>query len=221
MKSYRDKELKNLTLMLVFLFLLMCTSVITDLALAENKSMFTMLGSVLESVIISCVVSNFVLICDCIIGSKAKDKLVGLFFIPRAGETIFSRIQKESIRDDRFLISDAKIKYESIITGIPKPRKQKKQYENAHWYRIYLKYQDKGQVSQSHHDYLMCRDLYIGTIGFLCAYLLSWILFPTIVSWSCQFILITIVLAAVFNLCTQLKMNRFVNTVIAVDIGNR
>jgi hypothetical protein len=221
MKDYRDKEMKNLIYMLFFLFLIWCTPILEHINDTEDKSKYTILATALESAVISGILSSATLLCDCLVSSSLKDKLVGLFFLPRAGETVFSRINSHKLKDDRFQISDAVAAYTDIIQQLPADKKNRRRYENKNWYGIYQKHQEKGQVSQCQKDYLMCRDLYIEVVLFLVLYIISLFIAPSIVVFSKKFVISLIFLAIAFNFCTHLKMNRFVNTTIAVDIANR
>ena len=123
MKDYRDKELKYLMIILILLFVVLCTPIkelnITDIEL--HKSLTT----VFSSIVVSSILSLSTFICDSLINTNTKNKLVGLFFIPKAGETIFSRINEYSVKDDRFLNSEAKAKYEEIISNIPQNKKER------------------------------------------------------------------------------------------------
>lgn len=219
MKDYRDKELKNLMYLLFFLFLIWCTPVLSDIPTLADQNRYVALSSMLESAIISAVLSCATVICDSIVSSGLKDKLVGLFFIPRAGETVFSRIASGELSDPRFRASDAASLYANIIESRPSATVERYEFENSNWYRIYLKYQERGQVKQSQRDYLMCRDLYTQTLSFGVVYILSIRMFPTAVVYSPKFIVLLCALAIAFNICTHLKMNRFVNTVIAIDVS--
>jgi hypothetical protein len=134
---------------------------------------------------------------------------------------VFSRIKSKNLKDDRFQISDAATVYADIIQQLPADKESCRRYENKNWYGIYQKYQEKGQISQCQKDYLMCRDLYIEVLSFLAMYILALLIFPAIVVFSKKFVALSVLLAAAFNYCTHLKMNRFVNTVIAVDLANR
>lgn len=221
MKDYREKEMKSLMLVLFFLFLILCTPALDYIKAAEDQSKYSVLSTVLESAIISGVLSNAVLLLDCLIGSRGKDKLVGLFFIPRSGETVFTKMKTGKLKDDRFALSDATRLYQEIIKKLPSDRKEKRKFENKHWYSIYLNHQEMGQVSQSQRDYLMCRDLYIETLTFLLLYFLATLFFPNVITFSWRFVLILVMLICAFNWCTHLKMKRFVYTVIAVDVSAR
>ena len=220
MKDYRDKELKCLLFLLVFLFLIWCTPLLEAIPDTSVKDNYKMFLTAIESALISGVLSLCTFLCDCLISSKTKDKLVGLFFIPRPGKTIFSRIKDGRIKDDRFLLSDAKKKYYDIISNLPSKEQEKREYENSRWYKIYLCYQDKGQVMQSQKDSLICRDLFIETALFFLIYLLSVFVFYRSVIFSWRFVVALIIIAIASNRATHVKMNRFVNTVIAVDIAN-
>lgn len=85
---------------------------------------------------------------------------------------------------------------------------------------MYCKYQNKGTINQTQQDYLLCRALFIETVVFMVLYSLSLILFKEVVNFSWYFFGTLIVIAIITNIATHQKMNRFVNTVIAVDIAN-
>ncbi len=219
MKNYRDKELKYLMILLILLFLVYCTPIknlsFTAIELSET------LTTAFSGIVISSVLSLTTFLLDCLISTNLKNKTVGLFFIHKAGETIFTRINNLSVKDDRFLIFEAKTQYKEIICNIPKNDKERYEYENSNWYKIYRKYQDKGQVLQSQKDYLTCRDLFIETILFLVLYFLSLIFYRELVVFSFEYLSIVIVISVLTNVSTHVKMNRFVNTVIALDVAEK
>lgn len=173
----------------------------------------------MEGVTISGVLSLITFLGDSLISSNLKDKLVGLFFIPRSGQTIFSRISNKTVNDDRLLISDAISRYSGIIENRPSQKRDKLYYENANWYKIYSEYKKEGAIMQAQTDYLLCRDLYIETLEFLVLYISSLFLFNGTVLFSWRFILALLVMAIITNISTHIKMNRFVNTVIAIDLS--
>lgn len=105
----------------------------------EEQSRYEAISFLLESVLISAVLSSATLLWDCLIGSKLKDKLVGLGFIPRPGETIFTRIKENKLSDDRFQLYDAASLYSDIICNLPNNKKDRQKFENKMWYKIYLK----------------------------------------------------------------------------------
>ena len=207
----------------VFLFLLWCTPLTGTIAQGSGENIYDVLSNIIESAIVSATLSLSSFLADCLISSKVKDKLVGLVFIPRPGETIFSRIKYGADIDDRFLVEDAQKRYDTIISNLPVEKSARRKYENAKWYKIYQSHQDKGQVKQSQKDSLVCRDLYVQTILFSILYFLSLVIFRHLVIFSQDFVVVLVVVAITTNCATHVKMNRFVNTVIAVDLasGNR
>lgn len=219
MKKYRDKEMKNLMFLLLFLFLIWCTPIFNDIDVDQGK--YHILLNAMKSLLISATLSSATILFDCLVSSDLKDALVGLFFIPRSGETIFSDIKDGKIKDKRFLTSDAVSSYTDVIQSLPSNQAERRRVENAAWYKLYQRYQEKGQVIQCQRDYLMCRDLYIETLAFLVVYLLAICVFPSVIFPSCKFFMTSIALSIAFNICTHLKMKRFVTTVIAVDIANQ
>lgn len=227
MKEYRDKELKYLLYLLVFLFLIWCTPLMQIDVMTKESGIYKTISELIGSVLVSGTLSLSVFLFDCLIDSKIKDKLVGLFFIPRSGETIFERIKYSKFKDDRFLIKDAQVKYKDILKNLPncrklkcKRRKEYRKLQNSIWYKIYQKHQEKGQVYQSHKDYLLCRDIFVETLFFLLVYIISIFLFTDFILFSKKFLIILVFIIIVSNIATHIKMNRFVNTVIAVDVAN-
>lgn len=226
MKDYRDKELKYLLCILVFLFLIWCTPLLQINTTIKENSIYPIIVELVGSLLVSGTLSLSAFLFDCLIDSKIKDKLVGVFFIPRAGETIFKRIKDEKVKDDRFLIKDAQIKYGDILSELPdfkksnyKKRKYYRQFQNSRWYKIYQKNQEKGQVFQSQKDYLLCRDIFVETLFFLLVYIISVFLFADFILFSKKFVIVLVFIIIVSNIATHIKMNRFVNTVIAVDVA--
>lgn len=227
MKEYRDKELKYLLYLLVFLFLIWCTPLMQIDVITKESGIYKTIAELIGSVLVSGTLSMSVFLFDCLIDSKIKDTLVGLFFIPRAGETIFERIKDNKVKDDRFLIKDAQIKYNDIIIELPdfkklkcKKRKDYRKFQNSRWYKIYQEHQEKGQIFQAQKDYLLCRDIFVEALFFLLIYIISIFLLADFILFSKKFLIILVFIIIVSNIATHIKMNRFVNTVIAVDIAN-
>lgn len=218
MKDYRDKEMRYLLVVYILLLLIWCTATFDRLPNTFENNLGSILKT-LEGVVISGVLSLVTFLCDSLITSYQKDKLVGLFFIPRPGNTIFSRIATGKVIDDRFTSSEAITLYSYIIDGLPLQEKEKRLYENSQWYKIYCKHQEKGAISQAQTDYLLCRDLYVETLVFIVLYIISLIVFSSVVFFSWKFIITVILMAIVTNFATHKKMNRFVNNVIAIDIA--
>ena len=210
--------MKSLLLAYFLLFLLWGTPIFSQIPEATENNYKTII-SIMEGVTISGVLSLITFLGDSLISSNLKDKLVGLFFIPRSGQTIFSRISNKTVNDDRLLISDAISRYSGIIENRPSQKRDKLYYENANWYKIYSEYKKEGAIMQAQTDYLLCRDLYIETLEFLVLYISSLFLFNGTVLFSWRFILALLVMAIITNISTHIKMNRFVNTVIAIDLS--
>ena len=124
------------------------------------------------------------------------------------------------------MIKDAQIKYGDILSELPdfkksnyKKRKYYRKLQNSRWYKIYQKNQEKGQVFQSQKDYLLCRDIFVETLFFLLVYIISVFLFADFILFSKKFVIVLVFIIIVSNIATHIKMNRFVNTVIAVDVA--
>ena len=220
MKEYRNKELKYLMTFYVFLFILLCTSLLESIIAISNNA-YESISNILEGILVSGIISVCVFLIDCIISSKLKDKMVGLFFIRRAGEKIFTKISQNKEFDDRFSVKLAKMKYKTIIDNLPKTEKEKYSYENANWYSIYQKNRENEAIKQSQKDYLLCRDLFSQTIVFLAIYFASLIFLNSIVEFSWKFLVVLLVFGVITNIATHVKMSRFVNTVIACDMNNK
>lgn len=210
--------MKSLLLAYFLLFLLWGTPIFSQIPEATENNYKTII-SIMEGVTISGVLSLITFLGDSLISSNLKDKLIGLFFISRSGQTIFSRISNKTVNDDRFLISDAISRYSGIIENRPSQKRDKLYYENANWYKIYSEYKKEGAIMQAQIDYLLCRDLYIETLEFLVLYTSSLFLFNGTVLFSWRLILALLVMAIITNISTHIKMNRFANTVIAIDLS--
>jgi len=210
--------MKYLLIAYSLLFLLLCTSIFEQIP-ETIESNYENILSIAQGVTVSGVLSLIAFLGDSLISSGLKDKLVGLFLIPRSGQTIFTRICSKKVNDDRFLNSAAISRYSDIIENRPSQIKERFRYENANWYKIYRQHKEDGAITQAQTDYLLCRDLFIQTLEFILLYIISLFIFNDIILFSGHFILTLIVMAVLTNVSTHIKMNRFVNTVIAVDIS--
>lgn len=201
--------MKALAVALGGLFLILCTP-FGETTLSASSSLL--------SIVISAILPLVAIIWDCLPSPAIKSWLI-LLGRPMPGETIFSRVRDGKMSDPRFQLQNAQRRYKAIIRHLPSDEKVRRCYENNKWYRIYLAHHECGQVAQTNHDYLMCRDLYISSLGFLHLHFILLWLFSDIVSFSWQYLWTVIIIAVVLNLCARNKMNRFVTTVIAVDIA--
>ena len=108
-----------------------------------------------------------------------------------------------------------------FLLSLPSNKKSKYIYENSKWYKIYQKHQEKKAVFQCQKDYLICRDLFIESIMFLVLYFLVLIAFNGVTNFSWNLIAVLVLISIITNIATHVKINRFVNTVIAVNIANK
>lgn len=118
MKDYREKEMKYLLIVYIFLFLIWCTEIVENIPSAIQNNYSSILYA-MEGIVVSGALSISAFLGDSLIGSRTKDMLIGLFFIPRPGYTVFRRISSGSILDDRFTNEQAKFKYSLIIENLP------------------------------------------------------------------------------------------------------
>ena len=220
MKDYRNKELKYLLTFYIFLFILLCTPLLKNITTISTDA-YQSVSNIFEGIIVSGAISVGVFLIDCIISSQLKNKLVGLFLIRRSGEKIFTKISKNEEFDNRFSVLAARTKYKTILENLPKTKKEKYNYENANWYCIYQKNKENGAINQSQKDYLLCRDMFSQTIVFLIVYLVSLIFLAPVVTFSLKFLVVLLTFAVITNIATHVKMSRFVNTVIAIDLNNK
>ncbi len=216
MKDYREAELVYYAKLMAVLFFLMCTPVFhgfvqDDLSL---ENLVTIGGYALVTYSMTLVTKLF----DGIISSSFKE----IFLIKKLpGLTVFTRIKNGKIKDKRFTAEEARSVYHEHISTTVLPKEKQWEYENATWYKIYQGHQEKGAVSQTQKDYLMFRDLYVQSLCLIVLYLCLVHFLCDFVEFSSQYLMIQVVFAVLFLFSTHSKANRFVNTVIAVDIAKR
>ncbi len=219
MNEYR-KDMQHLLLAYVLLFLLLCTGTLNPMPEAQEKTLFTIVVDLFKDAALAGVISLLVFILDSVIGSRLKNKLTGLFVIPRTGYVIFSKISAGKCIDDRFTTQDAIEKYKTIIDNLPRDKKERQEYENKEWYKIYYDYQEKAPIVQAQKEYLLCRDMFVATVMFIVLYLLSIAIFQKWTYFSYQYLVILCVIAVLSNIATHRKMQRFVYGVIARDVAD-
>ena len=217
MKVYHEKEFKSLLCLLTLLFLLWCTP------FANNSDMRMGLPSLIpqlaESVLISGVLSSGVFLCDLLLSGPMKNRILSFFVLPMPGETVFSRIQKGTIHDVRWLIEDAQARYRDILSALPQKLTDRRKYENAEWYRIYVAHKDAPQIVQTQKEFLLCRDTFAAVVIFGLLYLLFTVLCGDVVFFSWKFLASLVTIGVITNYAGQLRMRGFVHSVIAVDLG--
>jgi len=131
---------------------------------------------------------------------------------------IFSRIQKTTI-DKRFPREDALKKYSEVYKSLPTVKKDRYDYENTEWYKIYNKHREITMIMVSNRDFLLCRDIYFSTIIMFVIYLFLTIVFKIII-FDCRYLGYLIVMLILSNIGTRNKAMRFTCNVIAYDIAN-
>lgn len=214
MKEYRYKELTWLATFYSLLFLILSTDMFNNVALMDNTSQFIL--DLLKTICISCIIPLFAFLADCILSTDTKDKILGLFFIRKTGEVVFSRIKNGKFKDNRIDSKTVANKYKEIIDGLPTGSKQKHKYENENWYKIYKRNSDVGSVVQSQKDYLVCRDMFIQSVLIIPVYILSVFVLKN-VHFSIEYIVTVLLMSTFINVAAHNKMKRFVFTVIVRD----
>lgn len=208
-KQYRGNEMKWYVIAYLLIIVVLFT-------LPENGETITSIEKIFSSALISGVIGSLVVVFDSLYSSKLKEILLFMGFTKVPGNTIFTRIKNGKIKDDRISINDARAAYKEIIDNIPQNR-LKGEYENSRWYTIYSKYIEDNRVQSTQHDFLLCRDLYITTISMaiitIVAVIMGFLPFSQVLF---SYLLIMLVIT---NIAAHNKANRFVNTIIAIDLA--
>jgi hypothetical protein len=140
---------------------------------------------------------------------------LGITKIP--GTTVFTRMNNGALADIRFETSEASKKYKTVIAGFPSNIKERSNYENAQWYKIYIRHKDDASVCSVHRDFLLCRDLYTTTISM--TILTGMMMIVQLISFSWILLGYLLLMLIITNCVAHNKAHRFVNTVIAVDVA--
>ena len=214
LKSYRDNEIK----WYIVAFLLLLVSVCYPSSLqVVDIDLVAKIEKLLLSSFLAGTVCTLALVLDSFYTANAKENLIFLGITKMPGKTIFTRISSGKVKDIRFEVKHAQEAYREIIEAMPLAGKEKRDYENSRWYRIFLKHEKEPKVAIAHRDYLLCRDLYTTTISLL-ALTAAGMLFH-ILQFSWIPLVYLMALLAVTNLAAHVKGHRFVDTVIAVDLA--
>lgn len=80
MKDYRDKEIKNLMFLLLFLFLIWCTPIFNDIDVAQDT--YHVLLNTIESLLVSASLSSAAILFDCLVSSDQKTIWLVYFLSP-------------------------------------------------------------------------------------------------------------------------------------------
>jgi len=216
-KEYRSVEIKWYILAYLF-FAISILYVNPNFFQGLSGDFLKSLGDLMSSAFLSGVICTLAFVIDSLYPSEVKDAM--LFYGRRKmpGNTIFSRIKNGFLDDFRIDISVAENKYKEIIDAIPEEKNTKKDiyYENGKWYLIYLKHQDSGAVLSTHRDFLLCRDLVTTTITLFAVTIIM--MGAALIPFRLPLIVYLICMFVITNFAACNKANRFVNTVIAVDM---
>jgi hypothetical protein len=214
-KDYRNNELKNYVIGNILLVLLL-SGIFNELLSKELGDIIDIINLVIQSTLLSSIIYIYVFLFDSIIPGKTKQMIAygGLGNLP--GYTIFSDMKKK-LKDDRFTSEDVMIKYKSIYDQMPLDKKAKENYENAHWYRLYQKYQDKNKVYTANRDFLLCRDITIITL-FLIGMYMAGVFLLNIFEFSIKIVAIMICELVIADIAMRGKASRLAYNVIAEDI---
>lgn len=212
-KDYREKELKSYIIGNILL-LLSCSGNLHKLITWGIDNSFDAWRIIIESALLSSIFYIYVFIMDSLISGEMKFIICYLGIEKKPGYTIFTKMKKR-LKDDRFSQNDVLNKYKKIYENMP--MENRKKYENNQWFKLYNRHKDESRVYTSHRDYLLCRDLCVGSIWIFVIYLMLafWL---NIISFSwriCAIILLEIVIT---NIAMRVKGERFAYNVIAVNI---
>lgn len=214
LKNYRNNELKSYVIGNILLIL--CLHETFCVAAASTTDILKVLISIVESAIFSSIIYIYVFLVDASFSNSFKQKVVFFPFMKAPGYTIFSRMQKK-LKDNRFTIEDVREKYKEIYQNMPMEKKKRQLYENAQWYKIYQRYQNKPKILIAQRDYLLCRDITVITAVIAVIYLIFTLalkIFPI----SKKMLLVLVIEIIVADVATRNKATRFVHNVIAEDI---
>lgn len=214
-KDYRSKELLWYIIAQIILVIIFQNS---DILKLDSNKWKEMLAATVSSTLFSSVVGVISFVFDAMFSDELKYKLL-YFGFRRPGECVFENI-KNNHSDFRYTKERALEMYKEIYENMPDEKKAKNAYQNDQWYKIFSKHQDFITVSNSHRDYLLCRDIYFATIMVVVFYILiAALLVEVIFSW--RFLVFEFVLLLVSNVATRQRGKRFVSNVIARDLQNK
>lgn len=215
LKDYRNNELKNYVIGNILL-LLFLSGAFVELKKLGIENIFDLIKSVLESALLSSVIYIYTFILDSIIPGDYKQKLAYFFVGKMPGYTIFSDMKKK-LRDDRFTKESILDKYKKIYEKMPNDKKEKMQFENAEWYKIYQAYKNESKIFVANRDFLLCRDMNVITIWLLVLYV-TFTLWFNIITFSWNNIIFLFVEIFLTNIAMRGKARRLAYNVISEDI---
>ena len=175
----------------------------------------TIIIAFLTSTFISSIIYIYLLIFDSLVSANFKTVICNLWFkLP--GETIFEKIQEKNV-DKRFTKEMVTTKYQDIYSKLDELQgKERNQFSNAAWYRIYKLHKEEAMIHGANRDYLLCRDICFSTLCIVLIYLLlagsGFSIFST---KYLSFLFIEMILT---NIAMRNKAKRLAFNVIAADI---
>ena len=214
-KDYRSKELLWYIIAQILLVIVFQNS---DILKLDFDKMIELATAIVSSTLTSSVIGVMSFVFDSIFSDELKSKLL-YFGFKRPGECVFENIKNKHC-DFRYTKERAMDAYKEIYENMPNDKKRKKAYQNDQWYKIFSKHQDFIMVSNSHRDYLLCRDIYFATIMVVVFYVLISILLVK-VTFSWKLLVFEFVLLLVSNFATRQRGKRFVSNVIARDLQSK
>ncbi|NLM71850.1 MAG: hypothetical protein GX181_07830 [Synergistaceae bacterium] len=214
MKDYRTNELK--WYVWAYVLVLMSTSK-PRIATCASDYQFQYFDMLLTSAFFAGAISALAFVFDSLYTERAKRTLLCFGVLPLPGETIFTRISKEKIKDIRFDVNKAQIAYTDIIAGLPSSKKERERYENEKWYSLFRQYKDDPMVKGSHRDFLLSRDLFTATVTLLALTCLGVLSKAVQLNWL-PFAYLAVMLGLT-GVASHFKASRFVNNVIVADLN--
>ena len=211
-KNYRNKEL---IWYIIAQILLIITFQTQDIIYIEFDKWQKLMVTIASSTIISSLIGVFSFIFDSMFDDQLKYKCLYLG-MRRPGERIFEDI-KNNNKDIRYTKENAMKVYSEIYEHMPSEADKKRTYQNSQWYKIYHRHTTVPMISNSHKDYLLCRDIYIATVVVLIMYIVLYFLLKNI-TFSWQLIVFESILLIATNIAARQRARRFVANVIAHDI---
>lgn len=217
MKNYRKIELKDYILLNILIIILFSGWIdkINDMIINSNIDYLSLIKEIVSLPFIYVII----FIADTIIPSTVKEKIVFLFD-DAPGSRIFTKIKNGKL-DNRISVHGAQKKYDKEIRILDKitDKNERAKESNSIWYSIYLKFKKEEQVTNSQTDYLLLRDMCSHTICILAMYCVLSLSFHETITWN--IVLIIIAEYIIIMLAARIKANRFVSTVIALDINEK
>lgn len=213
-KDYRDKDL-TVFIIVNTLMILYFSDAFTFLELSNSIELFSNFAT---AVISTSILSMLSIIIDAIIPKQLKQYLV-FWNSGLPGESIFTKIKDNKIKDKRFSNEKVCEQFGSFYKNLNCCTNQyeKNQMENNKWYFLYKKVDKQGAIVSSQRDYLICRDFTVMTVVVMFVYLLAGLM-TSIVLLKIKSFIFLFVEYLLTMIATRCNAKRFVLNVIASAI---